>query len=245
MRALLPVQDPEVDLHRFYAEGWLDEGGVRADFVASADGAVSVDGRARGLQSPGDNRVFAALRDLADVVVVGAGTARVEGYRSLRVKEQRAAIRREFGLAQTLPLAVISRSLELDPASTLFADEPDASRTILLTCEAAPAQRRAVLGEVADVLVCGAETVDLAVARRALEARGHTRILTEGGPHTLAEFVQRQLLDELCLSITPCLVGPGPKRIVQGSAAWDAAYPMRLTGLLEDDSSLFLRYRRA
>jgi riboflavin biosynthesis pyrimidine reductase len=245
MRALLPVPDDDVDLHRFYADGWIEAGGVRADFVASADGAVTVDGRSRGLQSPGDNAVFAALRDLADVLVVGAGTVRIEGYGSVHVSPRRAAIRRAFGLADALPLAVISRSLDLDPASALFAAGPGAARTIVVTCEAAPAERRAALREVADVLVCGAEAVDLAVARRTLEARGHLRILTEGGPRTLAEFVQADLLDELCLSVTPCLVGPGPGRIVDGALAWDAAQPMRLAGLLEDDNSLFLRYRRA
>ena len=36
-------------------------------------------GLSGGLQTPGDNRVFAALRDLADVVVAGAGTVRAEG----------------------------------------------------------------------------------------------------------------------------------------------------------------------
>lgn len=244
MRALLPAPADDVDLHRFYADQWAEDGGVRADFVASADGAVTANGRSRGLQSPGDNLVFAALRNLADVVIVGAGTARIEGYRSLRVGEEQAAIRRAFGFADTLPLAVISRSLELDPGSALFADDPGTARTIVLTCEAASAQRRAALGEVADVLVCGAESVDLGVARRTLEARGHLRILTEGGPSTLAEFVRADLLDELCLSVTPCLIGPGPERIVQGGRGWDAPQPMRLAGLLEDDGSLFLRYRR-
>src|SRR2546423_4104777 len=68
MRALLPEPRPDVDLHQHYARHWLDRGGVRANFISSVDGAVSVAGLSRGLQTPGDNWVFAVLRDLADVV---------------------------------------------------------------------------------------------------------------------------------------------------------------------------------
>src|SRR3954453_2125215 len=105
MRALLPEPVDDVDLHAFYAAGWLDGGGLRMDFVCSADGAAQAEGRSAGLQTPGDNRVFAALRDLADVVLVGAGTARTEGYRGIRLGPQRLAARRKYGLADELPTA--------------------------------------------------------------------------------------------------------------------------------------------
>src|SRR3954451_15064069 len=115
MRALLPESADDVDLHAFYAADWLDRGGLRVDFVCSADGAAQAEGRSAGLQTPGDNRGFAALRDLADVVLVGAGTARAEGYRAIRLTPQRLALRREYGLSEQLPIAVTSRSLRLDP----------------------------------------------------------------------------------------------------------------------------------
>jgi hypothetical protein len=54
---------------------------VRVNFVASADGAVAVDGRSGGLHAPGDREVFGLLRELADVVLVGSGTVRTVGYR--------------------------------------------------------------------------------------------------------------------------------------------------------------------
>src|SRR3954469_22209734 len=115
MRALLPQSSADVDVHSFYAADWVETGGLRVDFVCSADGAAQAEGRSAGLQTPGDNRVFAALRDLADVVLVGAGTARAEGSRAVRLAPRRLALRREYGLSEQLPIAVTSRSLRLDP----------------------------------------------------------------------------------------------------------------------------------
>jgi riboflavin biosynthesis pyrimidine reductase len=243
MRAWLPAVLDDVDVHVHYAADWLSPGGLRANFVASVDGAVAAEGRSAGLQTPGDNRVFAVLRDLADVVLVGSGTALAERYGAVRITARREALRRELGLRPVLPLAVISRNLALDPDSALFADAAPDARTIVVTCARAPADRRQTLERVAEVLVCGEDSVDLAETRAALEARGLTRILSEGGPRAFADLVAAGVADELCLSLTPYLVGPGPGRIVAGAAPWPATSGLALTGLLEEDGALFLRYR--
>jgi riboflavin biosynthesis pyrimidine reductase len=239
MRALLPSPADDVDLHAFYAAGWLD-GGLRVNFISSADGAAQAGGKSAGLQTPGDNRVFAALRDLADVVLAGAGTAVIEGYRPITVSAKRAAIRREHGLRDVLPTAVISRTLRLDPAAELFAGSA-AAPTIVLTSAAAPADRRATLAASLDVVICGDDRVEPARARQALEERGLTRILSEGGPTAFADLAAGGVVDELCLSVAPFLVGPGPTRITDG-ASWTDRAGLTLTGVLEEDSALFLRY---
>src|SRR3954462_8559388 len=109
MQQLLPAGlDVEVALHAFYGgNGWLADGGVRINFIASADGAATVAGLSRGLQSPGDNRVFAALRDLADVILVGAAPAAAEGYRPSVPGPQRRAGRARRGLAEAPAIAVV------------------------------------------------------------------------------------------------------------------------------------------
>lgn len=231
-------------MHAFYAAEWLDGGGLRVNFVSSLDGAAELSGKAAGLQTAGDNRIFAALRDLADVVAAGAGTVTIEGYRAVAVSDERRRIRREFGLREVLPTAVISGSLRLDPDSALFSAAPAEARTIVLTCAAAPAGRRSALQRVADVAVCGDDVVEPALARAALEERGFARILCEGGPITFAHLAAAGVVDELCLSLTPMLVGPGPGRITAGADSWRVPGLLRLTGVLEEDDAIFLRYRR-
>jgi riboflavin biosynthesis pyrimidine reductase len=246
MRALLPAPDPadsDLDLHAWYAADWLDRGGLRMNFVASVDGAATEDGVSRGLQTPGDNKVFAALRDLADVVLAGAGTVRTEGYHAIGLSARRTAIRRDRGLAGRLPTAVVSRSLRLDPDSPLFTDAPPDARTIVLTCAAGDPAVRVALERVADVVVCGDSDVDFAGAHAALVERGLTRILSEGGPTLFAEMARSGVVDELCLSVTPLLTGPGARRIVAGELWPGDPLELALAGLLEEDGALFCRYR--
>jgi riboflavin biosynthesis pyrimidine reductase len=233
---------PDVDVHDTYAEGWLPAGGVRANFVCSADGAAQAKGTSAGLQTPGDNRVFAALRDLADVVLVGAGTALAEGYRPISLSERRRAVRRCFELAEELPTAVTSRTLRLDPEADLFAAQAG-PRTIVLTCASAPADQRALLRRHADVVDCGDDDVDPAAVRAALAERGLTRVLSEGGPTAFAQLARAAVVDEVCLSLSPMLIGPGPGRLTAGPEEWPAPAPMELASVLTEDGALFLRYR--
>jgi riboflavin biosynthesis pyrimidine reductase len=245
MRALLPEQAGSVDLYAWYGRDWLETGGVRANFIASADGAVSASGLSRGLQTEGDNRVFAALRDLADVILVGAGTARAEGYAAVTATERRLDVRRRYGLPDPLPIAVVSGSLGLDASSGLFTGALPGARTIIVTTAASPADRRAALADVADVVVCGEREIDVAGLRAELSARGLTRVLCEGGPALFSHLVQHGGCDELCLTVSPLLVGPGPGRIVTGAEFGDHPRGLTLDGLLEEDGALFARYRRS
>jgi len=244
MRALIPEPAIDVDVHEHYARHWLDRGGVRANFISSVDGAVSVAGLSRGLQTPGDNRIFAVLRDLADVILVGAGTARMEGYAAINVSADRQATRKRFGLSEELPTAVVSQSLQLDPSAPLFGDT--GPRTIVLTCAAADHDLRAQLQDRADVVICGEKVVDLGAARSALADRGLTRILCEGGPTLFADLAQAGLVEELCLSLSPQLAGPGAGRITSGTS-WPldktGRHALALDGLLEEAGALFCRYR--
>jgi riboflavin biosynthesis pyrimidine reductase len=239
--------DAELDdtaLARLYAypadSGSAPGAWVRANMVASLDGAAVVDGQSAGLSSPGDRRVFWALRALADVIVVGAGTARAEGYHPTRTKEPWASLGLRTGRPAAPPLALVSQSLELDPATPLIADAPDDARTIIITCESSPAGRRAALARAADVIVAGEHSVDLAAAFAGLADRGLRHVLCEGGPRLLTDIVAGGLLDELCLTVSPLLAGVGPVRILAG--ALFPAHRLRLAHLLEEDGVLFARY---
>ena len=243
MRAFIPAMADDPDVHEHYAADWLDRGGLRVNMIASLDGAATSSGRSQGLQTAGDNRVFAALRDLADVVVVGAGTAVKEKYAPIELGADRTAVRQRYGLAAALPTALVSRSLHVDPSNPLFVEAKPEARTIVYTCAAADATRRSALDEVADVVVCGEGSVDLSLVRQNLTERGLHRVLSEGGPTLFSTLAGDGVLDEVCVSISPLMTGPGSIRIVDGPT-WQTQHGgFDLVGLLEEDGALFARYR--
>ncbi len=214
---------------------------LRANFVSSLDGAVTLNGRSGALGSPDDQRLMSVLRTLADVIVVGAGTVRAEGYGGLRLPADKVDLRRAMGLSDQPPIAVVSSSLDLDPTHPFFSKA--LVRPMVLTHEDAPLPRRAALAAVAEVIDCGASSVGPARLMLALAERGMPQVLCEGGPHLFGELLAADLVDELCLSLSPVLVGGGAGRIAQGAA--EAARRMRLVHALPAGDMLLLRYARA
>jgi riboflavin biosynthesis pyrimidine reductase len=241
VRQLLPgprLENPDLaKLYEYPPGRWL-----RANMVSSADGAASLKGATAALSSDGDRHVFALLRTLADVIVVGASTARAERYAPVRQHELWHHLRE--GRPPTPPIAVVSAGLDLDPAGRLIASAPPHARTIVITSAAAPPERRAELAERADVIVAGRQSVDLTAAVSALADRGHRRLLAEGGPHLLGQLVAAGLLDELCLTISPLLAGPAASRIVAGALSPARPLPLTLAHVLEDNGFLLCRYTR-
>ena len=106
--------------------------------------------------------------------------------------------------------------------------------------------RRAAAARTADVIVAGEASVDLKAAVDALAERGHQRISCEGGPHLLGQLADAGLLDELCLTISPLLAGPGADRIVTGGLPMPGGgtLPFTLAHVLEDEGHLLCRYVR-
>jgi riboflavin biosynthesis pyrimidine reductase len=232
------LDDPA--LARLYAYPAGHDSFVRGNMVGSLDGAATVDGLSGGLSSPADRRIFWLLRGLADVILVGAGTARAEGYRPTRGADSWAALGLRGGRPSAPPLALVTRSLDLDPAAPLIAQAPADARTIVITCATSPADRRAALAAVADVIVAGDDSVDLKAALSALAGRGLARVLCEGGPRLLSDVIGGGLLDELCLTLAPVLAGPGPVRVLGGGPI--PARRLSLAHLLQEDGALFARY---
>src|SRR4051812_15763349 len=229
VRRLFPDPSDEVDLRTAYAVDAHRH--VRANFVASADGSVSLQGKSGTLGNDADRELFQLLRAISDVVLVGAGTARVENYGGAREVDGR-----------TPPIAVVSRSLDFDLTSRLFTDTR--VPPIVLTCADAPADRRDRLADVADVLVAGESDVDFRIAIDMLADRGLRHVECEGGPHLLGWLIAAGLLDELCLTIAPVIAGGTAGRIVAGLET-QVGDQLRLLHVLEDNGYLFLRYSTA
>lgn len=238
---ILPADPDRLSLPEAFAFPAEAEFWVRAIFVSSVDGAATVSGRAGGLGNDTDRAVFALNRALADVIVVGAGTARTEEYGPAEDDPRWRALR--TGRSPTAPIAVISDSLALDFTSPLFTDAPERARTIVITSESSPAEARAKAAEVAEVIVAGVESVDLSTALLDLRARGFHRIVCEGGPSVFAELIRAGGVDELCLTRSPEIVGGAGTRIVHGPAC-DPPIPLDLASVLAtDDGYLYLLYR--
>jgi riboflavin-specific deaminase-like protein len=204
------------------ARWWL-----RAVMVSSVDGAVTgADGRSGSISSTSDRVLFRHLRTLPDAVIVGAGTARAEDY----------------GQPATARLVVVSRSLSLDPQSRLF-DGP--GRVIVATSRSADWNAVERLAQVADVVRVGDADVDLTELVGLLADQGLARLQCEGGPALLGDIVAAGLLDELCLTTVPTLVGGSGARIVAGAAP-DPSVGLALASMTRaDDGTVFSRWRRA
>jgi riboflavin biosynthesis pyrimidine reductase len=140
---------------------------LRPNLVQSLDGAAILNGRSGGLSSEADEQAFAMLRALADVILVGAGTVWAEGYGPERLESEglRWAWLRD-GRTPSAPIAVVTRQLDLDLASPLIADSPPHARTIVITTQAAPPQRRAAVARTAEVVIAGEVSVDMKAAGR-------------------------------------------------------------------------------
>jgi riboflavin biosynthesis pyrimidine reductase len=241
VRQLYPVAADPVDPSDVYGTAPRVSGrpGVRLNMIASVDGATSVDGLSGALGGPGDRRVFFALRSVADVVLVAAGTMRAEGYGPAELPTEIRDARQRAGQTPVPAIAVVSRSCNLDWQTPFFTAAT--VRPVILTVADAPVDHRSRAAEVADVVTAGEHDVDLGRALDAIGERGARSVLAEGGPSLNAQLAGAGLLDELCLTLSPSVVGGAAKRIVTGPAL-DPTSSLELRSVCEEDGYLFLRY---
>lgn len=248
-----PVVLPET-LAAAYGGGLeLPETVLYANFVSSLDGVVALpeasvsSGAALSGRAEGDRFLMGLLRAFASVVLIGAGTLRADSghlwtpaYIHPPSAAGFAALRRRLGLAPEPVLAVVTASGDLDVR------QPGLRGGMVITSRRGLAGLSGSLPAGVEVVEAGAERVPAAQVVAALQARGHRRILTEGGPHLIGELVGAGLLEELFLTLSPVLAGHGEGRLglLEGlplappEFAWS-----RLLSARRQDSHLFLRYR--
>lgn len=217
---------------------------VRANMIVSLDGAATQDGKSGGLGGAGDRAVFNLMRETADVILMGASTVRIENYSGVQLSVAQRQARQRRGQAEVPPIAIITASADLDPDAKIFTRTE--VRPLILTTTGAIGDARRRLGAVAEVLdASGADPtrVDPGQALRILAERKLFRVLTEGGPSLLGLLIEEDLLDELCLTIAPVVVGGEARRIATGIG--QVRTRMRVSHLLTDDEGyLYTRYVR-
>jgi riboflavin-specific deaminase-like protein len=245
MRQLLPEARDDIDPAELYVDGQRGPIGARpwllVNMIASLDGGTAVQGRSGSLGGPADKSVFVAIRAVADVILVAAGTVRAERYHAPSLPERLREARGRRGQAEVPRLAIVSRRLELDDSLPLF--DPEAAKPIVVTTQDAPDSRRQALGDRAEIVSCGEGTVDLVEALTILRSRyGAKVVLTEGGPSLNGALTDAGLVDEHCVTIAPRVVGGDSRRLLHGSHPLLESFT--IAHVLEQDGFLFLRYVR-
>jgi riboflavin biosynthesis pyrimidine reductase len=217
MRVLVGETTSLADLYAVPAdsEAWL-----RVNMVSTVDGAATGEsGDSKTINNAADKEVFDLLREQADVLVVGAGTLRIEGY----------AVGKK-------PMVVVTRSGSVPP--TLL-DTPR-GHLMMATVSSSPGldDARRQLGE-ENVFVLGSHRVDLAHLKTELAGRGFRNQLSEGGPHLLRDLLDQECVDELDTTTVPRVIGGTHPRITDGPPV-DVA--LRLHTLVEIDGTLLARW---
>jgi riboflavin biosynthesis pyrimidine reductase len=186
--------------------------------------------------------VMGLLRACADAVIVGSGTLRASpgGVWTPAQAYPDAAdayddLRRVLGLSPGPEVVVLSASGNIDPGQPAIA-----AGALVVTNDDGAARLGDRVKTVS--LGTGAED-DPAAVVRLLHARGHRRLLLEGGPHVIGSFLESGAVDELFLTISPLLVGAPETRLglVEGAELLPGLNT-RLLGVRRSDHHLFLRY---
>jgi riboflavin biosynthesis pyrimidine reductase len=244
VRQLFPAVADSVEPAEVYADLPVVKGrpSVRLNMIVSVDGGTAWNGVSGALGGPADKALFGVMRSFPDVILVASGTMRAENYGPAILPEEVQDDRLARGQAMVPAIAVVSASCRFDWTLPFFTAAT--ARPIIVTVDAASADDRARAERVADVVIAGERTVDLARALGALSERGATHVLAEGGPTLNGELASAGLLDELCVTLSPTLASGDAKRIIAGSSL-DALERLRLRSVCEQDDYLFLRYRPA
>ena len=221
-----------------------DQPWILTNMITSADGATAVDGLSGGLGGPADHEMFHEFRAISDAIIVGSSTAVQENYGPPEIKsEQATAARESRGQKSTPTVVVVTARLSIDPTHRLFSD-PD-KRPIIATVADAPSEKRKALEEVADVIECGSEQVDMALMIKKLHEKKLSILLVEGGPTLNAQLIADNLIDEWNLTVSPILAAGDSKRAAQGINPPQEPDSIKLSQVWLADELLFCRWVKA
>ncbi|MGN6473432.1 MAG: pyrimidine reductase family protein [Mycobacteriales bacterium] len=232
---LLPETLDELD--HYYGEQPV---GVRANMIAALDGAAAFEGRTKAITDSADQLLLAFLRSCSDVILAGSATVAAEKYGPARLSEEMRAFRREKGRRELPRLAVVTARGALSPDLRIFSGE---ERPVIVTVARTAGQQPA-LADLGDVVVAGEDVIEPSAMLAALRNIGLERVLCEGGPYLLSTLVDADLVDDMCLTVTPYLAGSQPTT-PQPASSLVAPTRLTLRHVLQRNDLLYLRYTRS
>jgi len=213
---------------------------VMLNMIASLDGATALDGLSGGLGGPCDRAVLAALRACCDWILVASGTANAERYRMPKGNPAARTHRLQKQQTAAPRLAIVTASGKLDPTIPALANEGQ-PRPLVISGTLADAARLSALN--AEIVRLPMPKPQPQAVLQTFHERGATVVLCEGGPTWNGQMLRAGVVDEMCISISPILVGGDSPRVV-AAAPQTTVRKMRLRRLLTEDGLLFARYTR-
>jgi 2,5-diamino-6-(ribosylamino)-4(3H)-pyrimidinone 5'-phosphate reductase len=219
---------------------------VMINMAMSLDGKVSSVAREPvTFTSREDKQLLFKIRARCDALVVGARTA-ASDYASMGipVAALRAA-RLRRGQSEHPLRVIVSGRLTLSPALRLLRNPIS---PILIVCsEKAPVRRQKLFARFGRVMVCGKREVDVRRLAAVLASEyGARTILCEGGPTLNDAFFRAKLVDELYLTLSPCVLGGVSAPTLAdgiGFARLKNAPRARLVSCRKGKREWFLRFR--
>jgi riboflavin biosynthesis pyrimidine reductase len=222
--------------------------------VESLDGVVALGstpsaGSAISGRNRADRFLMALLRACAHAVLVGAGTLRATPGHVWTAEHVFPDLKSEFAeLRASLGRDTRPRLVLVTASGDVPVSHPAviAGATVVTTAAGAAALKGR-LPESCDVIeVGGSRSVDLQEVLEAMRRRGYDVILTEGGPHVIGDLIEKGLLDEAFITLSPVIAGRDREArlgMVHGVELLpDRGLWSRLLSARRHQDFLFLRY---
>lgn len=248
MQRLYPTPATDLEPTAIYDDLWRelpeppgDRPYLLLNMVTSVDGKAAVAGSAAPIGSEVDHRLMRSVRAAVDAVLIGGGTLRLERV-DPRVGATWAARRASRGVPPE-PLAIVLTGAGDIPLERRYFAHTDVPRLII--CGAAtPPERRAALAARADLLVAPTERPEVGWALRQLRATyGLHHLLVEGGPTVNGELIAAGLVDELCWTLAPKIIGSGESLPLVAGPPLPTPARLTLASAYLHEDEFFLRYR--
>jgi riboflavin biosynthesis pyrimidine reductase len=238
-----PVLEVEVDdIYREDRPPLANRPWLMINMISTVDNVTEVEGVSGPLGSPGDKDIFSAVRALPDIILVGSTTAVAERYNPPSTSVSTKTRRLTSGAWPVARIAVVSARLDFDLTLPMFT-RPSQRPIVVTTTNADPIKIERV-ADVADLIQCGIDSVDLPEALHQMTDLGAQRVLCEGGPSLNGALLDAGLIDEVFVTVAPLLGGGQSRGIAQGNSI-PQIQELELRHVLTEDHFLFLRYTRA
>ncbi len=226
------------DLKELYS--WPNKFWVRASMVQDLTGSITdASGSAANLSTPGDKEVFRNLRQLCDLILVGAKTAMSAPYLNIKINAENAEVRKSLKMTPKPRVAIVSNELSI--TKEWLKTRVDNELPLIYTHQDNESKLKNFLG-LAEFVFTGQRQVVLSSVKDDLTRRFLNKVVCEGGPQLLHGLVANNVLDEIALSIVPFISGsPDLDHVLHGSA-FQIIKELTPIQILQAEQTLLLRY---